>query len=133
MSTGRPPAVARAAVALTVVVLRRPEDRQRYRSEFLAELHDLPPGRQLLHSAGLVSRSLALRAALGASSSRCAEVAMTLSITPVPSWRCRVLRWHAWVLRSTEDGHLFHLCARCGQDQGPVGYGPMTTPPYRDC
>ena len=55
---------------------------------------------------------------------------MTLSMTP--SWRCRVLRWHTWVRHSTEDGGLFHQCARCGQDRGPVGYGPLTTPPYRE-
>ena len=120
---------ARAAVALVVVALRTKEHRERYRAEFLAELYDLEPGRELRHSAGLLSRAFALRAALGASP-RCAEDAMTLSITPVPPWRCRVLRWHTWVTRSTEDGGRYGVCARCGIDRGPVGYGPMTTPPY---
>jgi hypothetical protein len=129
MTAARPSAVARAAVALAVRALRTADDRERYRAEFLAELYDLEPGREFRHSAGLLSRAFALRAALGASP-RCAEDAMTLSITPVPPWRCRVLRWHTWVTRSTEDGGRYGVCARCGMDRGPVGYGPMTTPPY---
>jgi hypothetical protein len=129
MTAARPSAVARAAVALAVRALRTADDRERYRAEFLAELYDLEPGREFRHSAGLLSRAFALRAALGASP-RCAEDAMTLSITPVPSWRCRVLRLHTWVKRSTEDGGRYEVCTRCGIDRGPAGYGPMTTPPY---
>jgi hypothetical protein len=132
MTPGRPPAAARAAVDVAVAALRTAEDRERYRAEFLAELADLRPGQQLRHIAGLLATSLALRAALGASPSPTAEDVMALPIPAVPSWRCKVLRWHSWVLRSTEDGGLYHLCAHCGQDQGPVGYGPMTTPPYRE-
>ena len=48
----------------------------------------------------------------------------------VPVWRCRVLRLHQWVLRSTEDGGLYEACSRCRTDRGPVGHGPMTTPPW---
>ena len=129
MTDARPSGVARAAVAVAVRALRTADDRERYRAEFLAELYDLEPGRQLRHSAGVLSRAFALRVALGASPRR-AEDAMTLSITPVPSWRCWVLRWHTWVTRSTEDGGRYGVCARCGMDRGPVGYGPMTTPPY---
>jgi hypothetical protein len=132
MNAGRPPAVARAAVAVAVAALRTADDRERYRAEFLAELADLRPGEQLRHMAGVLATIVALRAALGSSPSPTAEDAMTLSIPPVRSWRCRLLRWHSWAVRSTEDGGVYHLCARCGLDQGPVGYGPLTTPPYRD-
>jgi hypothetical protein len=132
MTAGRPPAVARTAVAVAVAALRTAEDRERYRAEFLAELFDLSPREQLRHMSGVLATIVALRAALGRSPSPIAEDAMTLSIPPVRSWRCRVLRWHSWVLRSTDDGGLYHLCARCGLDRGPVGYGPLTTPPYRD-
>jgi hypothetical protein len=132
MTAGRPGAVARAAVALAVGALRTPEDRERYRAEFLAELADLRPGQRLRHCAGVLATILALRAALGGSPSHVTEDAMTLSIPPVRPWRCRVLRWHSWVVRSTEDGGLYQLCAHCGRELGPVGYGPMTTPPYRD-
>ncbi len=47
-----------------------------------------------------------------------------------PLWRCRVFRWHDFVVRSTSDGGRFQVCARCGRDRGPVGYGPLTTPPW---
>jgi hypothetical protein len=133
MTAGRPGVVVRAAVAVAVGALRTPEDRERYRAEFLAELADLRPGQQLRHCAGVLVTIPALRAALGASPSLTPEDAMMPWIPWVPSWRCRVLGWHSWVVRSTEDGGLYHLCARCGRDLEPVGYGPMTTPPYRDC
>jgi hypothetical protein len=55
---------------------------------------------------------------------------MRATTQPTPRLRCRVLRWHSWVLRSTEDGGLYEACARCGVDRGPVGFGPMTTPPW---
>ena len=43
------------------------------------------------------------------------------------SWRCRILRWHRWVTRSTEDGGLYETCARCGRDQNDwPGGGPLT-------
>ncbi len=45
-------------------------------------------------------------------------------------WRCRVFRWHDFVVRSTSDGGRFQQCARCGVDRGPVSHHPMTTPPY---
>ena len=47
-----------------------------------------------------------------------------------PFWRCRVLRWHDFTVRSTSDGDRFQVCSRCGHDRGPVGYGPLTTPPW---
>ena len=47
-----------------------------------------------------------------------------------PFWRCRVFRWHHFVRLSNPDGGLYHRCALCGMDRGPVGHGPMTTPPW---
>ena len=70
---------------------------------------------QVLFTVGVLSRVLAPRGAL----------------THCPaSWRCRVLRWHDWTRRSTEDGGRFDVCCRCGVDRGPVGSGPLTTPPW---
>jgi hypothetical protein len=122
--------VARAGVVLATRALPRPTDRARYRAEFLADLHDLPPAGQLRYTVGVLSRTFALRAALGAAPSRAEEDAMTLSVLPVVSWRCRVFRLHRWVRHSTEDGGRFEACALCGQDRGPAGLGPMTTPPW---
>ncbi len=132
MTTPRPAlgAVARAGIALASWALPTSADRIRYRAEFLAELHDLPPAGQLRFSAGVLSRVLALRVALGASPLRAEEDVMTLTRTVVPFWRCRVLHWHDWVVRGTEDGGRFQLCARCGLDRPPAARGLMTTPPW---
>lgn len=52
-----------------------------------------------------------------------------LSHPSVP-WRCRVLRWHVWGRRSTEDGGRYAACDLCGAELGAAGLGPMTTPPW---
>jgi hypothetical protein len=123
-------ALASAGVELAARVLPRPGDRQRYRAEFLAELHDLAPADQIPYAAGVLSRTFALRAALGASPSRAEEDAMTLSTTTVPFWRCRVLRLHRWTWHSTEDGQRYQSCASCGEDRGPASAGMTSTPPW---
>ena len=110
-----PSRVARAGVALATAALR-PADRERYRAEFLADLHELPPAAQLRHTAGFLVQSLALRAALGATPTRAEEAAMTLTTTRF-SWRCAVLCRHRWVGRSAEDGARYQACARCGRDR----------------
>ena len=47
-------------------------------------------------------------------------------------WRCRILRRHRWVIRSTEDGNRYACCSRCGRDRddrydhtGGIGYAAM--------
>jgi hypothetical protein len=49
---------------------------------------------------------------------------------PAPLLRCRVFRWHDFVVRFNPDGGRYQACRRCGLDRGPVGYGPMTTLPW---
>jgi hypothetical protein len=117
--------IARAGVGLAVRALPDLHDRLRYRDEFVAELHGLPPGEQLRYTAGVLSQTFALRAALGSAPSRVEEDAMTLTRTRF-YWRCRVLRVHHWVVRSTEDGGRYNTCLRCGRDRGDVtpGSGP---------
>jgi len=126
MSSGTPLALSRAAVDLAVWFLPELDDRLRYRAEFLAELHDLSPARQLRYSAGVLSQTFALRAALGSTPSRAEEDVMTITRTRTFYWRCRVLRRHHWVQRSTEDGSRYHACSRCGRDRGDsdLGGGP---------
>jgi hypothetical protein len=120
-----PLAVTRAAVDLAVRVLPELDDRLRYRAEFLAELHDLPPAGQLRYAAGVLSQTFALRAALGSSPSRAEEDAMTITRTRPFYWRCRVFHWHLWVMRSTEDGGRYMTCARCGRDRDDTPWGPL--------
>jgi hypothetical protein len=111
--------LARAGVGLAVRALPGLDDRLRYHEEFLADLHGLTPAQQLRYTAGVLSQTLALRAALGSAPSRVEEDAMTLTRTPF-YWRCRVLRFHHWVVRSTEDGVRYNTCVRCGRDRGDV-------------
>jgi hypothetical protein len=122
-------AVARASVRLAVRVLPQRDDRLRYRAEFLADLHSLSPAGQLRYTAGVLSQMLALRAALGSTPSRVEEDAMTITRTPF-YWRCRVLRVHHWVPRSTDDGGRYEACSRCGCERddrydptGGIGMG----------
>jgi hypothetical protein len=112
-----PLAVARAGVELAVRVVPARPDRLRYRAEFSAELYGLTPAAQLRYTAGVLSQALALRAALGPSPTRAEEAAMSSTMTRQAfSWRCRVFRWHRWVVRSTEDGGRYSTCRRCGRD-----------------
>lgn len=127
---GTPLVLARAGVGLAARVLPTTGDRLRYRGEFLAEMYGMGPADQLRHAAGVLATSLALRAALGAHPSLAGEDAMTATKDRVPFWRCRVFRWHDWVVRTTPDGARFQRCRRCGRDRGPVSVLPVTTPPW---
>ena len=62
--------MARDGVELAVRALPDRHDRLRYRAESAAELHGLPQPAQLRYAAGVVSQTLALRAALGSVPSR---------------------------------------------------------------
>jgi hypothetical protein len=106
--------LARAGVVLAVRVLPGLDDRLRYRAEFLADLSSLRPMGQLRYAAGVLSQTFALRAALGSIPTRAEEDAMTLTTTRRFLWRCRIVRQHHWVLRSTEDGGRYQACSRCG-------------------
>jgi hypothetical protein len=117
MTTMRAPLrVARAGIELAVQRLPELDDRLRYRAEFIAELHSLPPSAQLRYTAGVLSQTFALRAALDATPNRAEEAAMTATTAArVPFFRCRVFRWHRWVTRHTEDGERYPVCADCGR------------------
>jgi hypothetical protein len=121
-STGVLP-VARAGVAIAVRALPAWDDRLRYRAEFFAELHGLSTPAQLRYTAGVLSQTFALRAALGSTPSRVEEDVMTITRTRPFSWRCQVLRRHHWVQRSTDDGSRYHACSRCGRDRSDADLG----------
>jgi hypothetical protein len=124
---GGPLPLARAGVELAVRVLPELDDRLRYRAELRAEMHALPPLAQLRYAAGVLSQTYALRAALGDIPSRVEEDAMTITRTRPFYWRCRVLRTHRWMARSTEDGVRYLVCGRCGRDKGEARWGPDNT------
>ncbi len=112
-----PLAIARLAVGLAVRALPRNEDRLRWSAELTADLAVLDAGDQLRYAAGVLSQTLALRAALGSSPTRAEEAAGTLTTRDRPSFRCRVLRRHRWAVRSTEDGSRYQACARCSRER----------------
>lgn len=120
--------LARLGVDLAVRPLPELGDRLRYRAEFLADLHEVPPAAQLRYAAGVASQTFALRAALGASPTRAEEAAMTVTPAKKPfSWRCRVFHLHQWVTHSAEDGSRSLVCRRCGRDRGVVTAGAGNT------
>ena len=125
MSSQRGPlAVARAAVALVVGLLPAGTPRARYRAEFTAELHALAPAAQLAYAVNLFCAAPALGTALRGK-------AMPDPARNRPFWRCRVFRWHDFVVRSTSDGGRYQVCRYCGRDRGPISALPTTTPPAR--
>jgi hypothetical protein len=112
-----PLTLARAGCELAVRRLPNPDDRLRYRAEFLGDLHTLTPTAQVRYAAGVLSQVFALRAALDVTPTRAEEDAMTLTTTRRSfNLRCRLFRKHRYVVRSTEDGGRYRTCVRCGHD-----------------
>jgi hypothetical protein len=108
---------ARLAVELTVRALPTWQDRLRYRAEFLAELHSLPPSAQLQYAVGVLSQTFALRAALGTSPARLEEDVMNPRIPTFRRFRCRFLRWHDWQTLSNPDGERYRACSVCEKEE----------------
>jgi hypothetical protein len=120
----RPRPAARIAVALATRALPTVEDCDRYRSEFLADLHDLPTGLQLRYAAGVLSQTLALRAALGTDPRRIEEAGMTLQTSIWRAVRCHGLRLHYWKTYSTDDGSRYVACSVCKREHPGTGTFP---------
>jgi hypothetical protein len=96
--------------------------RDRYRQEFLAELHGLGRTRQLRHAAGVLSRCWALRAAINSPSESTAadmEIVFPRHRRPLP---CRLNR-HRWETFRTEDAKPYQRCQRCGKDETDIWEG----------
>src|SRR5215471_2624227 len=104
--------------------------RDRYRQEFLAELHGLGRARQLRHAAGVLSRCWALRAAINTPSDAAAadmEIVFPRHRRPL---LCRLNLRHRWVTVRTEDGRPYQRCQRCGKDETDVWGGTKSGPEY---
>ena len=91
--------------------------RERYRQEFVAELHGLDRTRQLRHAFRVFSRSGALRAAINTpSEATAADMEIVFPRRRRRSLYCRLIR-HYWVDLSSEDGSSrYRECARCGKE-----------------
>ena len=109
---------ARLGIALAVRPLPTRRDRDRYYSEFVAELYGQPASEQLRTVSGLLSQTFALRAALGADVARGFDPALTRTTTTGQRLRCRHMRWHHWATFSAPDGGRYVACAVCHKDHG---------------
>jgi hypothetical protein len=116
--TGRNAVLPAAHVGVDLAARALPSraDRERYATEFLAELHGMSPAAQLRHTAGVLSQVLALRAALGATPST-EEAAMRSTTSPAQRFRCRYLHWHRWHEFSTDDGARYRACSACRRER----------------
>jgi len=84
--------------------------RDRWRAELTSELWGLSPLEQARHTAGVITRAPALRAAITSPDRVVAEPIVRRPL------RCR-LGWHKWVRRSTSDGTSRYLgCRRCPKE-----------------
>lgn len=113
----RPPGCwSSRTVRLAARALPGGADRDRYRQEFLAELHGLGRSRQWRHALAVLVRSHALRSAIAARAPIPTETAMIVK-SPSKPLLCRTNVHHKWVQKWTTDGHRYMCCARCGKDR----------------
>jgi hypothetical protein len=119
MTTQAPARVPYRIVTLAARTLPR-SHRDRYRSEFTAELHAIPREHQLRYATEVLSRAWALRAAL--SEAGAAPIGESTMTRPQAPLSCRLMRWHQWGSRSTEDGERYLACKKCGRDRPPPSY-----------
>jgi hypothetical protein len=98
-------------VDLAVLVLPRGTVRERYRAEFLAELHDLAGRALFTHAIGVLAHAWSLRHSV-------------LDSVERAPWHCRWHLYHHYRTASTDDGRRFRRCADCGRDDPHVGLGP---------
>jgi len=95
----------------------------RYRQEFLAELHGLGRARQLRHAAGVLSRSWALRAAINCPSEAAAADTEIVSPRRQRPLSCRLNLRHRYATLRTDDGKPCLRCQRCGKDETDIYAG----------
>ena len=109
-----PGRVCRLALAAVVQVLPRGDVRDRYRQEFLAELHELDGRRRARHLAGLAPGTVRISGIVR----RAARLHWEELVGPRPKrpLLCLLNLRHRWHQASTEDGERFTVCSRCGKD-----------------
>lgn len=102
-------------VRLASLTLPRGTLRERYRQEFLAELHGLGPGEQARQATGILAHSLALRSAVRGARGSILEDTMAAPSKPL---LCRTNLRHTWEWAHTPDGERYIRCRRCLKEKG---------------
>jgi hypothetical protein len=110
-------------VRIAVHALPRGVSRNRYRAEFLAELHGMPRGKQIRHASGVLAHVLSLRTAV-TTEYLALDAEVTMNTTTRRPLMCRLNLHHHWRKATTDDGSRFLQCSSCGKDDHWVN-GPM--------
>lgn len=127
MASGNQRAAVRAipnfVVGIATLVLPRGEVRQRYRDELRAELYDLPTRRQYAFAFGALTRAWRLRQAILSAEPGLAGISgiSGAGVTGPKPLLCALHLHHAWRIETTEDGHHYRHCRRCGKDDDGLG------------
>lgn len=107
-----PGRAVRALVCVAVRVLPRGDHRQRYRSEFLAELHGLPPAHRARHVVGLIGSAPRLSRAVR--EGRAATWERLYLSVPRRPLLCALRVGHRWGTVTADDSTEYQGCLRCG-------------------
>ena len=120
----RPSRVAVRALELAALTLPRGDVRHRYEREFVADLYGLDRARQTRYALGVLVSVWSLRAAVSTEEYTLLEETMGHVVQHRPLL-CRLNLHHRWRKGSTDDGHLYTYCRKCGKihDRSPFGVG----------
>jgi hypothetical protein len=107
-------------IRLGVRVLPGGLRRERYRQEFLAELHGMSGREQTLHAFQIVGSSWSLRSAT--TNPQREETTMLSMIRTKPPL-CLLNIRHHWEGQSSPDGDRYERCSKCGKDRMDYPWG----------
>lgn len=116
----RPALLPLFLIALAGRVLPGGSRRDRYRQEFLAELHGMTRGRQIAHALQIVASSWSLRSATSYPNRE--EQTMLTALRSKPLL-CLLNIRHRWEVQSSPDGERYQRCAKCGKDRMEYPWG----------
>ena len=122
---GPPPRFwAAALVRLGAFVLPVGKIRDRYRQEFLADLHGMTGREQARYAVAVLAHAIPLRIAVRIGYRRPLTKGSDMVIRPHRPILCRLNLHHHWHTEFTSDGARYQRCTRCGKDEtGPTGTG----------
>ena len=113
-STAGPGRLAHRLVRLVVRTLPRGEPQQRYRQEFLAELHGMPPSHRARHVVGLLVGAPRLNVVVRRSRREAWEDVMGQTRKPL---LCLLHVRHRWAAVPADDGTWYEGCLACGRNR----------------
>jgi hypothetical protein len=123
-SSSLPAFWAVALVRLTAAGLPTGVIRDRYRDEFLADLHGMTRREQANYSTQVLAHAIPLRVAVRIGYRRSLVKGSDMVFRRSRPLLCRLNLRHHWHTESTEDGALYARCIRCGKDAtGPTATG----------